>query len=171
MEKKTHIYAFDDKLLAGKTCGDRIKEIRKKKGLTAKSVAERLGIPYSTYSNYENNNRSLTMGKLVKIANVLETDISYLMGYDDIFNLFSETQSEPQGEFQNDDKPLPFRKLKMDLQLLAEKPDPANLSNRLTTAFDSMNETGQKKAVENVEDLAKIPEYKKNPTTGRIKKS
>lgn len=33
--------------------------------------------------------------------------------------------------------------------------------NAMNFAFDSMNEKGQKKAVENVQDLAKIPEYQR----------
>ena len=37
--------------------GDKIKEIRKLRGLTQRDVAKKLNIPYSTYSNYENNNR------------------------------------------------------------------------------------------------------------------
>ena len=33
--------------------------------------------------------------------------------------------------------------------------------DKLLLAFDRLNEIGQKRAVENVEDLAKIPEYQK----------
>ena len=40
-----------------KEIGDTLKTLRKNKGITQKEMAELLNIPYSTYSNYENNNR------------------------------------------------------------------------------------------------------------------
>jgi transcriptional regulator with XRE-family HTH domain len=51
--------------------GSRIKETRKSKGLTQKQMSELLGIPYSTYSNYENNNREPSIELVDKIAEVL----------------------------------------------------------------------------------------------------
>lgn len=37
--------------------GSTIKELRKAKGISQKEMSKLLDIPYSTYSNYENNNR------------------------------------------------------------------------------------------------------------------
>ena len=59
--------------------GSRIKEFRKAKGITQKEMAKRLNIPYSTYSNYENNNREPNMAQIKAIAKELEIDIFELI--------------------------------------------------------------------------------------------
>lgn len=59
--------------------GTRIKRIRMDKQLSQKAVAKTLGIPYSTYSNYENNNREPNLETLKRIADVLGVSISYLI--------------------------------------------------------------------------------------------
>ncbi len=62
--------------------GKRIKEYRKSKGFTQKEIALRAEIPYSTYSNYENNNREPNREQLQKIANALNVPLYELMGFD-----------------------------------------------------------------------------------------
>lgn len=59
--------------------GTRIKRIRMDKKLSQKSVAEKLGIPHSTYSNYENNNREPSYETLKHIAKILNVSIPYLL--------------------------------------------------------------------------------------------
>ena len=59
--------------------GTRIKRIRIDKKMSQKSVAEQLGIPYSTYSNYENNNREPNYDTLKRIADILNVTIPYLL--------------------------------------------------------------------------------------------
>ena len=51
--------------------GNKIKKLRKEKGITQKEMAKLCGIPYSTYSNYENNNREPSSEQLRKIASAL----------------------------------------------------------------------------------------------------
>lgn len=60
--------------------GSRIKKYRKSKGITQKEVARLAGIPYSTYSNYENNNREPNEAQLRKIASALGTSEVELLG-------------------------------------------------------------------------------------------
>ena len=62
--------------------GSRIKEYRKSKGITQKELALRADIPYSTYSNYENNNREPNREQLQKIATALDVPLYELMGFD-----------------------------------------------------------------------------------------
>lgn len=59
--------------------GTRIKRIRMDKKMSQRAVAEALGIPYSTYSNYENNNREPSHDTLKRIADVLGVSVSYLI--------------------------------------------------------------------------------------------
>ena len=56
--------------------GDTMKAMRLKKGLSQKEMAQTLGIAYTTYSNYENNNRTPDMNTLKKIADVLCININ-----------------------------------------------------------------------------------------------
>lgn len=51
--------------------GSRIKEIRKSQGLSQSDVAKKLDMAFSTYSNYENNNRESSFEILKKIADIL----------------------------------------------------------------------------------------------------
>lgn len=60
--------------------GDNIKKIRKSKGITQKEMSRLVDIPYSTYSNYENNNRTPPTDILNKIANYLDVSIYQLLG-------------------------------------------------------------------------------------------
>lgn len=66
--------------------GNQIRKYREARGLSQKAVAKLAGIPYSTYSNYENNNREPSMEQLIKIADVLRipviefTETGYVMG-------------------------------------------------------------------------------------------
>lgn len=59
--------------------GDKIRNIRIQKGLTQKEAAEKLGLAYSTYSNYENNNRTPKYNTLKQIAEGLEVPIDELI--------------------------------------------------------------------------------------------
>lgn len=58
--------------------GRRIKKLRKLTGYTAKEFAEKIGIPYSSYSNYENGNREPKLATLRKIATALNVSISQI---------------------------------------------------------------------------------------------
>ncbi len=52
--------------------GNVIKDLRIKKGLSQKEMAQKIGIPPTTYSNYENNHREPNIEILDKVANILE---------------------------------------------------------------------------------------------------
>lgn len=55
-------------------------ELRMKQGLTQKDVAQRLGIPATTYQNYEKCLREAPYAILVELADLLDTSIDFLMG-------------------------------------------------------------------------------------------
>lgn len=59
--------------------GNRIRKFRTEKGLSQKEMATLTGIPYSTYSNYENNNREPNLQQLNKIANILGISLQNLV--------------------------------------------------------------------------------------------
>ena len=63
--------------------GDRMRAIRINQGMTQRKVASMLGIPYSTYSNYENNNREPSATTLFAFAEILGVTVDCLLGFSD----------------------------------------------------------------------------------------
>lgn len=63
----------------------RLKEERKLNGYSAKDMAEKLGIPLSTYKSYETptvNRHQPSIETLVEIAKLLDVSLDYLLGVD-----------------------------------------------------------------------------------------
>ena len=58
----------------------RIKELRLSKGISMKEAARLLGIPYTTYVNYEKGLREPTSEMLIQIADFYNVSIDYLVG-------------------------------------------------------------------------------------------
>jgi transcriptional regulator with XRE-family HTH domain len=61
------------------TIGDKIKDIRKQKGMTQKELAKRVGISEMSMVNYEKNRRVPTIEIVKRIAEVLGVTSSILM--------------------------------------------------------------------------------------------
>ena len=61
----------------------KLKEIREKNHLTQKEVASLLGVPRSTYANYETGNREPEMSVLIKFASKLNISTEWLFGFSD----------------------------------------------------------------------------------------
>ena len=59
--------------------GDRIKELRKKKGYTQQHVADITGIKVTAICHYEKGNRVPNIRNLIKIASALECDINEII--------------------------------------------------------------------------------------------
>ena len=77
------------------TTGERIKMLRKQKGISAESIAEKIGVSPSTIYRYENNDiASMKIDNLKSIAKILGVDASYLMGWQDLDTLASVSGSE-----------------------------------------------------------------------------
>ena len=58
----------------------RLKELRKQAHLTQVELAKRLGIGQSSYADWERGKKKPTQKNLVKIAQVLNVSIDYLVG-------------------------------------------------------------------------------------------
>ena len=63
--------------------GQRIKEIRKEKGLTQSQLAEMLSTTQSTVGKYEREEIQLTVDTIIKICKVFEVSADYLLGLED----------------------------------------------------------------------------------------
>jgi transcriptional regulator with XRE-family HTH domain len=58
---------------------DRLKEARKSKGLQQKNLAEKLGISRAGYSRIETGNVEITTKNLVKITEILDVSLDWLI--------------------------------------------------------------------------------------------
>jgi DNA-binding XRE family transcriptional regulator len=59
--------------------GDRIRELRKQKGLTIRDLAKELGLTEAAVSRYENGHATPTLDNAVSIAKVLDTNVNDLL--------------------------------------------------------------------------------------------
>ncbi|MDR2355604.1 MAG: helix-turn-helix domain-containing protein [Clostridiales Family XIII bacterium] len=78
------------------TIGERIRALRKKKGMSQKALAARIGIQESTLSRYENDKRTYQWDGLLRLADALDTSVDYLLG--------RTTLSAPIGRLVSDEK-------------------------------------------------------------------
>lgn len=62
------------------TVGLKIKSLREEKGISQELLASYLDITQSNYGRLEKDDARLTIPKLMKIAEILETSASYLLG-------------------------------------------------------------------------------------------
>lgn len=73
---------------------DRLKIIRLEKGLTMVEVAEKLGVSYPVYSQWERGKRTPKEETIQRLAKALEVNPDYLAGrtgdLDEIFNIIRE---------------------------------------------------------------------------------
>jgi transcriptional regulator with XRE-family HTH domain len=74
--------------------GTRLKESRKKMGITQKDLSSRLGIAQSTVANYENNTRFPGEIILREISEYLNTSIDYLMGIEETLERQGQVMTE-----------------------------------------------------------------------------
>jgi transcriptional regulator with XRE-family HTH domain len=61
----------------------RLNETRKAKGFTAQNMADQLGLTLRSYQFYEGGKRSPSFETLVKIADILDVPIDFLLCRDD----------------------------------------------------------------------------------------
>ncbi len=73
----------------------RLKDLREDNDLSQKNVADILNIPTRTYSSYENEERSLPIDILIKLARFYNTSSDFIIGLTNI------------------SKPYPNRKIKI----------------------------------------------------------
>jgi transcriptional regulator with XRE-family HTH domain len=69
-----------------------LKELRESKGLNMREAARLIGMPYTTYVNYEKGAREPNSEMLVQLADFFETSIDYMLCKTDL-NQYAPAQS------------------------------------------------------------------------------
>jgi transcriptional regulator with XRE-family HTH domain len=65
-----------------KQIAERIKEIREISGISAETLAIKLGIPSDIYLNYESGNTDIPVGVIFKISELFNIELSVMLGGD-----------------------------------------------------------------------------------------
>lgn len=94
-----------------------LKEIRKKKGLLQKELANKIGLSQSTIANYEKGDRFPSQNNLIKISQYLDVSLDYLMGVKEE-NTTNEANNNPQSQLGDTAKPLKEKAQKYQQHLL-----------------------------------------------------
>lgn len=132
--------------------GQRIKIARKNQGLTQKELAERAGTATGTIQQYELGKRQPRADQLRAIASSLGVTVDYLLDVKPARAVDpNETEAEREKRLGLPEKY--FKRL--------ATPEEAARRDKLLDSFMEMNAIGQQKAVDQVSDLAKIPDYQK----------
>ena len=78
--------------------GFRIKEIRTRRGLSQKELAQRINKSKSAVCGYETNAQIPPLEVLVSIASVLNVSLDYLVGFEEAESFSTRSLSDPQKE-------------------------------------------------------------------------
>lgn len=155
--------------------GSRIKEIRTQKGLTQKELGRKCEIAESTIRRYELGSLNPKIETLQKIANALEVSVSDLLLDDDYIDI-EEIINDPQflsrlsNYLTNNQISAQDKENLMNVILsngssaVQSHISYAAIAQKdlLNFYFDDLNIKGKDKALEQVEMLTKIPDYRKD---------
>lgn len=163
---------------------NKIQEYRKLNGLSQADLARRAGISEISVRKYEKGDRKPKIETLSKIADALGTPIYNLIDVD-LYDVLAESpevedeiidqkfSSILNADIPNNQKKMMAKNLISQVELMSQyhftNADHAS-KNLMQALMDSLNSTGQSKAIEQVELLTKIPEYQKK-TISKIAKT
>lgn len=121
----------------------KLRDLRKKKGLTQQELSDRLGISRSAVSMYEREDREPDFETLELIADFFNVDMNYLLGES------SETTVIVR---HNDDE---------SMKEFLERVLPEDSRSKIFSICYDLNEDGQKRLLEYAKDLSEMMKYKK----------
>ncbi|SCJ22088.1 Predicted transcriptional regulator [uncultured Eubacterium sp.] len=156
--------------------GTNLKEILKQKNMTIKDLSKKAGISVNTlYSITKRDGKMARFDIIKKICETLEIKESELLGFDVQPEDYEEQNSRRNlrvyevhrnSDLRNgyiSNIPPTQKELIQAFTGMVEDITDNNKHIELLSHFDNLNDTGKEKAIEQVELLTKIPEYKKDP--------
>ena len=126
------------------TIGDTLKQARLNAGLTQKQLGEKCGMADSAIRKYESGKIKPKIETLKKIAAALNVSAIDLADFDTATEILADDINQ------------------ISMRYGQETPQ----SYRMVEAFTTLNHTGAEKAAVAVEDLAKVPEYRRDDGAG-----
>ena len=138
-------YEINTSKFNSKSIGENIKKIRQEKGVSQKELANRVNVSQSAIYYYESGKREIRLDMLEKIAVALKTPLDRLVEV----KVSKGVMNQPS-----------LREITKNQTIVKTN---NKYFQKLANLFARLNESGQQKAVEQIELLAKIQEYKKDP--------
>ena len=129
--------------------GKKIKKYRTDANLTQRKMAKLLGIPYSTYSNYENDNRTPDSETLQRICDILNISMQDLIG---------QFASGSGGDESERISELIYRPI---IPFTPENMAAMAREQDMISSFRKLNVIGQMEAKKRLEELTEIPRYRR----------
>lgn len=126
------------------TIGDTLKQARLNAGLTQKQLGEKCGMADSAIRKYESGKIKPKIETLKKIALALNVSVIDLADFDTATEILADDINQ------------------ISMRYGQETPQ----YYRMVEAFSTLNHTGAEKAAVAVEDLAKVPEYRREDDAG-----
>lgn len=133
-------------------------------GLTQKELGSKLGIAYQTLAQWENDLRNPKQETIQRIAGALNCDFYWLL-WGEKLSIEERNAYNVMRVFNTDDYHIEkAAKLAVHYAEGEHKSKGYSFSDveeRMITAFWSLNDAGQQKAVERVAELSEIPKYQR----------
>ena len=120
---------------------ENLKELRTKKGLSQKKLADEIGVAQSSINYWESGQRVPNIEACTRMAEFFHVDLRDLLDLD--------------AELASGNNNRPIVSVRRPYTINSDEYD-------LLKLFDKLNDEGQDKAIEQVELLTKIPEYLKD---------
>ena len=155
--------------------GNRIRQLRLEKGYSQKEMAALAGISYTTYSNYENNNREPSMKQIEKIATALNMTTDDLLGHTNkfsipiscvdnenyhLFRLLSEKDSLCTRHMLQIQLEQTLKDICDFYKIIKEKNNnQLSLAYQILFELSELNPEGEKRILEEIKILSQSPEY------------
>lgn len=136
------------------TVAENLRNLRTKKGLTQKALAEAVGLSEYTIRKYEAGKFKPKIEQVEKIALVLDTTPFQILGVEYFDNTTDLTA------LANDVKRVESNEPLFDI-LIAIKNEYGDETATIIDKFLSMTDEGQQKVSEYIDDLIQISKYKK----------
>ncbi len=146
------------------TVGDRIKAIRKEKGMTQKQLADACGMYDSAIRRYESDRQRPKISTLEKIAAALDVNILELYDVPPMVKMAMNAQKIDMKQVKTIADAINavdgLAAIPVYDFLTDETPETVKLKNRLQANFDAVNLDGQRKITEYSDDIASSVKYK-----------
>lgn len=148
------------------TTGQRIKEARKKAGLTQKELGAKLGVAYQTLAQWENDLRNPKQETIQRIANALDCDFYWLLWGENLSIEDRQALNVMRVFGTNDYHIQKAAKLAVYYAECEHKSRGYSFGKteeELIKSFSELNDDGQREAVKRVEYLTEVKEFKRQP--------
>lgn len=105
---------------------NRLKELRKKKGLSQQALANELGVHYRTLQNWENGESQIKPDKAQRLAEHFGVSEAYLLGYSEYKSLLDITKDFLNNDSDSDNSP-DYIELREEIKEREERLEPERL--------------------------------------------